>query len=119
MPAIRPIAPTLLLAVAFAAGGAHAQTAAPAAPTVTPAPNREKAGDAPGSGSSEIGKSAIEQKRTKWQTGMKTYMECLKKFVEEQQAQSSTHAKAANAAVEEYNKAIKMFNDAIQAAPPQ
>jgi tetratricopeptide (TPR) repeat protein len=120
MPAIRPIAPTLLLAVALAvAGVAHAQTTAPAAPTVTPAPNCEKPSDAPGSGSSEIGKSAAEQKRTKWQAGMKTYMECLKKFVEDQQAQSSTHAKAANAAVEEYNKAIKMYNEAIQAAPPQ
>ena len=50
---------------------------------------------------------------------MKAYMDCLKKFVEEQQAASATAAKAANAAVEEYNKAIKVYNDAIQAAPAQ
>jgi len=117
MLSIRPIAPTLLLAVALAGGVARAQTTAPAAPTVTPAPNCEKPADAPATGSSEIGKSAAEQRRTKWQTGMKTYMECLKKFVEEQQAASSMHAKAANAAVEEYNRAIKTYNDAIQAAP--
>ena len=89
MPSIRPIAPTLLLALALAGGVARAQTTAPAAPTVTPAPNCEKPADAPGTGSSEIGKSAAEQRRTKWQTGMKTYMECLKQFVEEQQAASS------------------------------
>ncbi len=36
-----------LLALALAAGGALAQTTAPAAPTVTPAPNCEKPGDPP------------------------------------------------------------------------
>ena len=119
MPAIRPVAPTLLFAVALAAAAiAHAQTTAPATPSVTPAPNCEKPGDAPSGGSSEIGKAAAEQKRTKWTTGMKSYMDCLKKFVEEQQAASATHAKAANAGVEEYNKAIKTYNDYIQ-APPQ
>ena len=117
MAALRPIGPALLLAVALAAVGAQAQTTAPATPTVTPAPNCEKPGDMPSSGSSEIGKAAAEQKRTKWTTGMKAYMDCLKKFVEEQQAASATAAKAANAAVEEYNKAIKVYNDAIQAAP--
>jgi hypothetical protein len=115
----RPIA-SLLVAVALAfaaAGAAQAQTTAPAAPSVTPAPNCEKPGDAPTSGSSEIGKAAAEQKRAKWNTGMKAYLDCLKKFVEEQQQASSTHAKAANAGVEEYNKAIKVYNDAIAAQP--
>ena len=120
MPTVRPLVPTLLFAVALtAAGVAHAQTTAPATASVTPAPNCEKPGDPPAAETSNLGKSAAEQKRTKWTTGMKAYMECLKKFVEEQQAASSTHAKAANAAVEEYNKAIKVYNDAIQAAPAQ
>ena len=113
----RPIAPLLVALVLAAAGAAQAQTTAPAAPTVTPAPNCEKPGDVPTSGSSEIGKAAAEQKRAKWNTGMKTYLDCLKKFVEEQQQASSTHAKAANAGVEEYNKAIKVYNDAIAAQP--
>ena len=68
MAALRPIGPALLLAVALAAVGAQAQTTAPAAPSVTPAPNCEKPGDMPNSGSSEIGKAAAEQKRTKWST---------------------------------------------------
>ena len=117
MPSIRPIAPTLLLARrprrrrrARPDDGARRSDRHARA-------QLRKARRPPGTGSSEIGKSAAEQRRTKWQTGMKTYMECLKQFVTEQQAASSTHAKAANAAVEEYNRAIKIYNDAIQAAP--
>ena len=117
MPAHRPFVPilTLALAIALAAGVAHAQTTAPAAPSVTPEPNCEKPGEPPSSGSSEIGKAAAAQRQTKWTDGMKAYLECLKKFVEEQQAASSTHAKAANAGVEEYNRAIKVYNAAIDA----
>ena len=37
---------------------------APAAPTVTPAPNCEKPGDPPSRAPSELGKSAAETKRT-------------------------------------------------------
>ncbi len=119
MRSVRPIVSPLLVALVLAAtGAAQAQTTAPAAPSVTPAPNCEKPADAaPSSGSSEIGKAAAEQKRAKWNTGMKAYLDCLKKFVEQEQAASSTHAKAANAAVDEYNKAIKVYNDAIAAQP--
>ena len=115
---IRPIAATFVLSIVLTASAvATAQTTAPATATVTPAPNCEKPGDAPAATSSEIGKAASEQKRTKWNTGMKTYLDCLKKFVEEQQVASSTAAKAANAAVEEYNRAIKAYNEAIAAQP--
>lgn len=107
---------TIALALALVAASAvHAQVTAPAAPTVTPSPNCEKPGDPPSSGSSELGKAQADQRRTKWTTGMKSYLDCLKKFVEEQQQASSTHAKAANAGVEEYNRAIKVYNDAIAA----
>ena len=114
---VRPILSTLALALVVAAGGAQAQTTAPATPTVTPSPNCDKPGEPPPLTSSEIGKAAAEQKRGKWNAGMKTYLDCIKQFVAEQQAASSTHAKAANAAVEEYNRAIKVYNDYIQAQP--
>jgi hypothetical protein len=118
MLSVRPIVSTLTLALVLAAaGGAQAQATAPATPTVTPSPNCDKPGDAPTTSSSEIGKATNEQKRTKWNAGMKSYLDCLKKFVEEQQTASSAHARAANAAVEEYNKAIKIYNEQIQAQP--
>lgn len=116
MPSVRPLAPSLVLALVLAAAGvAQAQTTAPATPTVTPAPNCDKPGDAPAATSSELGKAANEQKRAKWTAGMKAYLDCLKQFVEEQQAATSSHAKAANAAVEEYNRSIKIYNDQINA----
>ena len=114
----RCIVSTLTLALVLAApGGAQAQSTAPATPTVTPSPNCDKPSDPPALSSSEIGKAANEQKRSKWNAGMKSYLDCLKKFVEEQQVASATHAKAANAGVEEYNKAIKAYNEQIQAQP--
>ncbi len=121
MPSARPLVSTLTLALvlALAAGAARAQTTAPAAPTLTPAPNCDKPGEVPPSGSSELGKAAADQKRAKWTSGMKAYLDCLKKFVEQEQAASSTHAKAANAAVEEYNKSIKVYNEQLQAQQQQ
>jgi hypothetical protein len=115
MDPLRPAAALLMLSFAVAASTAHAQMTAPATPMVTPAPNCEKPGDPPSSGSSEIGKSAAEAKRAKWSTDMKDYLDCLKKFVEQEQQASSTHARAANAAVEEYNRAIKAYNEQIAA----
>jgi len=112
---VRPAAALLTLSLAVVALAAHAQTSAPATPTVTPAPNCEKPGNPPSAGTSEIGKSAGEAKRAKWSADNKAYFECLKKFVEQEQAASATHAKAANAAVEEYNRAIKVFNDSLSA----
>ena len=117
MSPLRPAAALLMLSFAVAAGSAHAQTTAPATPMVTPAPNCEKPGDPPSSGTTEIGKSAAEAKRAKWSTSMKDYLDCLKSFVTQEQQASSTHARAANAAVEEYNRAIKVYNDQIAAQP--
>lgn len=112
------VAPLFALALA-AAGGAPAQTTAPAAPTVTPAPNCEKPGDPPSANSTEMGKSAAELKQSNWSKNMKAYLECLKRFIDEHQAAAAPHIKAANAAVDEYNKSIKVFNDRIDAPRPQ
>ena len=113
------------LAVSFAVGialaitgTAFAQTAAPAAPTITPASTCEKPGDPPSTTPSELGRAAAETKRNNWTRSMKAYLECLKAFVTEQQAAAAPHIRAANTAVEEYNKGTKLFHDFV-AAPPK
>ena len=65
---------------------------------------------------SELGKSAAEMKRNNWTKNMKSYLECLKTFVSDQQAAAAPHIRASNAAVEEFNKSMKTFNDQIDAA---
>lgn len=99
-----------------AVGPAFAQTTAPVAPTMTPAANCENPGEPPGSSTSLLGKSAAEAKRNDWTRKMKVYLDCLKSFASDQQAAAAPHIKAANAAVEEFNKAIKIYNDQIDAA---
>jgi hypothetical protein len=113
----------LILAVSFAtgvalsvAGTTFAQTTAPATPTITPEPTCEKPGDAPSSGASELGRAALETKRNNWMRSMKAYLDCLKAFVTEQQAAAAPHLRAANTAVEQYNKSTKIFNDYVEAA---
>lgn len=102
-------------AVALAsAGTTFAQTTAPAAPTMTPAPACEKPGDPPTNSPSELGRAAAETKRNNWTRSMKAYLDCLKAFVSEQQAVAAPHIRAANAAVEEYNKSTKAFNDFVE-----
>ena len=110
-----------LLAVGLAlGGGAFAQTSAPIQPTITPAPGCEKPGDPPSTSSgTELGKDAAERRRNAWSKSMQGYMSCLKRFVEEQQAAAAPHVRAANAAVDEFNRAIKIYNEQIDAAKPQ
>ena len=105
-----------IIATALAAPGgiALAQTTAPVAPTVTPTPNCEKPGDAPSMVTSELGKAMAEQKRNTWTKNAKAYIECLKHFIDQEQALASPHVRAANAAIEEYNKSIKAFNDQLE-----
>lgn len=109
------IAASLAVTLAIASH-ALAQTTAPVAPTMTPAPNCENPGEPPGGSTSLLGKSAAEAKRNDWTRKMKVYLDCLKSFASDQQAVAAPHIKAANAAVEEFNKAIKIYNDQIDAA---
>lgn len=117
----------LTLALAFAIsfafaipGTTSAQTTAPAVPTLTPTPACEKPGEPPGAGqSSELGKSAAEMKRSNWIKNMKTYLECLRTFISDQQAASAPHVRAANTAIEDFNKSVKVLNEQIEAAQPK
>jgi hypothetical protein len=103
----------VLTLAAFAAAAA-AQTSAPAtAPAAPAAPvpqhNCTKPSEYPGNLASDT------QKRT-WQKDYVAYVDCVKKFIDEQQALAEPHVKASNAAIAEYNAAVKAYNDQIQKA---
>ena len=108
-----------IAAIAFAGmaaqAGAQTTPAAPAAAapaSSAPIPKPEcgaKPGEYPGNLASD------NQKRA-WQKEYVAYIDCLKKFVEDQQALAEPHVKAANAAINEYNAGVKAYNDEIQKA---
>lgn len=105
-----------LIALSFAtfAVCAAAQGTAPAAthPVAGPTPKpgcAAKPGDYPGNLASDTQKRA-------WQKDFVAYIDCLKKFIEEQQALAEPHVKASNAAIAEYNAGVKAYNDQVQKA---
>jgi len=55
------------------------------------------------------------QKRT-WQKNYVAYVDCLKKFITEQQALAEPHVKASNAAIAEYNSGVKEYNAQVEKA---
>jgi hypothetical protein len=115
-----PTRTCLIVAALFALGlgvidTALAQTAPPAQAAV-PEPACDKPGDPPRVLTTETGREASERKRNDWAKSMKAYVECLKRFIEDERAAAAPHIKAANAAVDEYSKAIKTFNDQAEAA---
>jgi hypothetical protein len=104
-----------LFAVALAVSPiASGQTAAPATPTVTPTPKCDKPGNPPTLDATNLGKSAAAQKQTKWTADMRAYLDCIKAFVAEQQAAAGPHIRASNAGIEEFNKAMKTYNDYVE-----
>lgn len=100
---------TITLALA---GSAIAQT--PAAPATAPAP----AGVLKHSCSKpeSPGGLASENQRNAWRKDFVAYVDCLKKFVSDEQAIAKPHLEAANATVDEYNAAVKEYNDTIEKA---
>ncbi|MFI4888365.1 MAG: hypothetical protein ACHP7B_06415 [Burkholderiales bacterium] len=105
------------MALAAFAASALAQQSAPAAPSTAPTaptapvPKHDcvKPGEFPGNLASDL------RKRT-WQKEYVSYVDCLKKFIEQQQALADPHVKASNAAISEYNAGVKAYNDEIQKA---
>ena len=45
-----------------------------------------------------------------------SYVDCLKKFIEEQQALAEPHIKASNDAINEYNAGVKAYNAEVEKA---
>jgi hypothetical protein len=110
----RVVLAAIAVAISVFAASATAQPAsapAPAAATAAPIPkhNCGKPDEYPGNLASDT------QRRT-WQKGYVAYVDCLKKFVEDQQALAAPHVKASNEAIEEYNAAVKAYNETVQKA---
>ena len=105
------------VALACAAVGAMSQQ--PATPAAAPAgtataapvprPACTKPGEFPG------GLASDNQKRN-WQKSYVDYVDCLKKFIGEQQALAEPHVKASNDAINEYNEGVKAYNAEIEKA---
>ena len=101
----------LVVAVAALSSTAFAQQAPAPAAAAAPVPKHScvKPGEYPGNLASDA------QRRT-WQKEFVGYIDCLKKFVEEQQALAKPHVDAANAAVNEYNAGVKDYNAQVEKA---
>ena len=95
----------------MAASALAQQPAAPAAAPAGPAPKHScaKPGDFPGG-------LASDNQRKNWQKGYVEYVDCLKKFINEQQALAEPHVKASNDAINEYNDGVKEYNAQIEKA---
>ncbi|HSV17184.1 MAG TPA: hypothetical protein VLR71_02165 [Casimicrobiaceae bacterium] len=105
--------PLVFVLAAVAAAPVFAQTtAAPAAGAAAPAAdipkhNCGKPGEFPG------GLASDSQKRA-YQKEFVAYTDCLKKFATDEQKLAEPHAKAANEAANEYNSAVKAFNEQVE-----
>jgi hypothetical protein len=83
--------------------------AAPAAAAAVPKHSCTKPGDFPGG-------LATENQRRNWQKGYVDYVDCLKKFISEQQSLAEPHIKASNDAINDYNAGVKEYNAQIEKA---
>lgn len=97
----------LLLASACAVA-ASAQTAPPPDAAVAK-PTCTLPGEFPGS-------LATDRQRQTWQKEYTAYSDCMKKFISEQKALAEPYLKAYNAAIDDYNANIKVFNEQIEKA---
>ena len=110
-PLVRASAALALAALVSAAAAQEGAPAASAAATSAPVPKHScvKPGEYPGNLASDT------QKRS-WQKEYVGYVDCLKKFIEEQQSIAEPHVKASNAAINEYNAGVKDYNEQIEKA---
>ena len=107
-----PIVVVLGLGLASVAAAQQSPTPAPATPaSAAPVPKHSctKPGDFPGS-------LATENQRRNWQKGYVDYVDCLKKFINDQQALAEPHIKASNDAINDYNAGVKEYNAQIEKA---
>jgi hypothetical protein len=107
----------LAFALAAIATATAAQTTAPAAAAASPAASgpvlpKPSCGDKP----EHPGRLASDSQKRNWRRDANTYLECFKKYVEDQRALAQRYQDAANAAIEEYNAAVKNMQQQIDAA---
>jgi hypothetical protein len=105
----RTLSLVLLVAAAYASA-ASAQTPAPAAPAPAAGPIPKHSCPKPEFPSN----LASENQKNAWRKDFIAYVDCIKKFVTDEQALAKPHLEAANAAVEDYNAAVREYNDTIE-----
>ena len=123
MARLHALAATLAVAVL----PALAQTPAPAAAPSTAAPSAAAPAASAaatmkpscGTKPEHPGRLASDNMKRAWQRDATTYLDCLKKFANDQQQLAQDYIKSANATVDEYNTAVKEFQDAAQKAAQQ
>ena len=116
----RSLVASLASTLAVASFAAVAQTAPAAPPPAAPAKHScVKPGEFPG-------RLASENLTRGWIRSVNGYLECLKKYIAEQQAAAEPYQEAArvyvdagNAAIEEFNTSAKEFKDQQEAAAPR
>ena len=102
------------LALVAVASAALAQQPAPSdAPAASSAPVPKHSCTKPGE---YPGNLASDTQKRGWQKDFVTYVDCLKKFISDQQALAEPHVKASNAAINEYNAGVKEYNAEVQKA---
>ena len=113
-----PLRTPALLAMAAVTVNAIAQPATPAAPAgvAVPQHNCNRPGPHPGS-------PATANQINDWSKAATVYLDCLKKFVNEQQGiakplmdEAKPHIEAANRAIEEHNAAVRDLHAEEEAA---
>ncbi len=99
----------LLVCVALGAAPALAQqpSAGAGGSEAVPKHTCAKPGDSPGN-------LASDSQKRQYQRDYVAYTDCLKKFVADQNKLAEPHIKAANDTVNEYNEAVKSFNDLVE-----
>ena len=95
-----------------AAAAALAQQPAASASTAAPAVAVPK--HTCGKPAEYPGNLASDKQKLAWQKDYVGYVDCLKKFVSEQQALAEPHVKALNSAIDEYNAGVKQYNAQIE-----
>jgi ABC-type sugar transport system substrate-binding protein len=102
-----------MIALLCAAGAVAAQAPAPApAPEAAPVAAAKSTCGKP---EDHPGKNASDTRRRAWQRDVTAWQDCMKKYIETNKAQGDVYFKAANEAVEEFNKATNMWNEQIKA----
>jgi hypothetical protein len=96
------------LALCSLAAAAAAQSPAPA-PVVLPKPECGTKPEHPG-------RLASDNRKRQWRNEANAYLECFNKYVNEQRVLAQRYQDAANAAIDEYNAAVKEMQAAIDAA---
>ncbi|MEO8536894.1 MAG: hypothetical protein ABI533_05160 [Betaproteobacteria bacterium] len=110
---MRSVMVSMLAAVALGGAALAASAQQPAAPAAVAAPALKHACAKPGE---FPGNLASDNQRRAWQKSYVDYTDCLKKFINDEQALAEPHVKASNDAINEYNAGVKAYNAEVEKA---